>query len=99
MNLNTMSKIHNLDSLDRELHHLKKQVRDLEKKLEMNSHELKSNFGGMAWNSLLGTMRNQDIVSGVADRLLHSSKIQDNVYGIIDKLTNFIATIKSKFTK
>jgi hypothetical protein len=94
-----MSRIHNLDSLDRELHHLKKQARDIEKKLELNSHELKENFGGMAWNSLLGTMRNQDIVSGVADRILHSSKIQDNVYGIIDKVSNFVATVKSKITK
>ena len=99
MNQNIMSRIHNIHSLDTELRYLKKKALELEKKLDHNANDLRQNFGGMTWNSLLGTMREQDIISGVADRILHSSKIQDSVYGIIDKVSNVIASIKSKFSK
>ena len=94
-----MSKIHNIHSLDSELRHLKKKAGELEKKLDHNANELRKNFGGMTWNSLLGTVREQSIIAGVADRILHSAKLQDNVYGAIDKVASFVATVKSKFSK
>ena len=96
MNQTIMSKIHNIHTLDNELQHLKKKARELETKLDHNTNDLRHNFGEMAWNSLLGSMREQNIVAGVADRLFHSSKLQDSVFGFVEKLTERISGFFNK---
>lgn len=88
-----MSKIHNMNSLDSEIRHLKHKTQDLEKKLDHNVTDLRQNFAGMALNSVFGTMKDQSVVSVLADRVLYGSKVQDGVVGALEKLSSLLGRI------
>lgn len=88
-----MSKIHNMSSLESEIRFLKHKTRELEKKLDHNVTDLRQNFAGMALNSVFGTMKDQSVVSVLAERVLYGSKFQDGVVGALDKLSLLLGRI------
>ena len=91
-----MSRINNMDTLDAELRYLKMKARELERRLDHNANELRQNLPGMAMNSLVGAVVKQNMFSGFAGRVLHSAKIQDGVYNLLEKLASGIAGLFSK---
>lgn len=91
-----MSRIHNLNSLETEIRYLKSKARDIEKKLDHNVDELRQNFGGMALNSVFGAMKDQSVVSVLADRVLYGSKLQDGVVSALDKLSALFSRLFGK---
>lgn len=91
-----MSRIHNVNSLETEIRYLKRKARDIEKKLEHNVDDLRENFGGMALNSIFGAMKDQSVMSVLADRVLYGSKLQDGVVGVLDKLSAFFTKLFGK---
>jgi hypothetical protein len=93
MKANNMSKINNMNSLESEIRYLKNKTRDLEKRLDHNVTDLRQNFTGMAMNSVFGTMKDQSVVSVLAERVLYGSKLQDGVVGALDKLSTLLGRI------
>lgn len=91
-----MSRINNLDSLDAELRYLKMKAKELERRLDHNANELRQNLPGMAMNSIVGAVVKQNLFSGMAGRVLHSAKIQDGIYNLLEKLTSKIAGLFTK---
>ena len=91
-----MNRINNLDSLDAELRYLKMKSKELERRLDHNLSELRQNIPAMAMNSLVSTVVKQNMFSGFAGRVLHSAKIQDGIYNLLEKLTSKISGLFSK---
>ena len=91
-----MSRINNLDSLDAELRYLKMKAKELVRRLDHNANELRQNLPAMAMNPIVGAVVKQNLFSGFAGRVLHSAKIQDGVYNLLEKLTSKIAGLFSK---
>lgn len=91
-----MNRINNLDSLDAELRYLKMKSKELERRLDHNLAELRQNIPAMAMNSLVSTVVKQNMFSGIAGRVLHSAKIQDGIYNLLEKLTSRISGLFSK---
>ena len=91
-----MSRINNMDSLDAELCYLKMKSKELERRLDHNATELRQNLPGMAMNSIVGAVVKQNMFSGFAGRVLHSAKIQDGIYNLLEKLTAKIGGLFSK---
>lgn len=91
-----MSRINSMDSLNDELRYLKMKSRELERRLDHNVHELRQNLPAMAMNSLVGVVVKQSLFSGFAGKVLHSAKIQDGIYNLLEKITSKISSLFAK---
>lgn len=91
-----MSRINSMDSLNNELRYLKIKARELERRLDHNAHELRENLPAMAMNTLVGAVVKQSLFSGFAGKLLHSTKIQEGIYNLLEKLTSGVSGLFSK---
>lgn len=85
-------KIHDLDSLDREISRLRRQARTMEQQLDDSFDHLQDNFHSMAWNSLIRYKSNkQSWSAGVVQGILGQERVQRGLGRIINFLADLAA--------
>lgn len=82
------SRIHNLDSLEKEIYRLKMHSKKLEDKMDENFIHLKENYGRMARNSVFGKKETTKdaLGAGISGAFFRSERLQQ----VIDKIVNHL---------
>jgi len=88
-------KIHNLSTLDREIHRLRSRQKEIEEQLDKNVIGLKGNFGSMAFHTIIGSGIGSYLASstgnfwgGIVGRIFQNSKLQTVFQKLVDGITN-----------
>lgn len=100
------SRIHNLDSLEKEIYRLKLHSRKLEDKMDENFTHLKENYGRMARNSVFGkkdgSMKDA-LGAGISGAFFRNERLQqaiDKIVGhLVEKATEGIDALIDKLFK
>lgn len=86
-------KIHDLNSLEREISRLRRQARGMEQELDNNFDHLHDNFHRMAWNSLIRyNSHKQSWSAGVVQGILGQERVQRG----LGRLVNFLADLAAE---
>ena len=96
-------KIHNLESLDKEINRLRQKAKNLEAKMDDNFSYLQEHSSSLMINTLLSGVINKESVSGsVFNFLLQSERLQKTLGKLseiaIDKITNVIDALINKIS-
>ncbi len=100
------SRIHNLDSLEKEIYRLKLHSQKLEDKMDENFTHLKENYGRMARNSVFGkkdgSMKDA-LGAGISGAFFRNERLQqaiDRIVGhLVEKATEGIDALIDKLFK
>lgn len=96
------SKIHSLDTLEKEIYRLKLYSRKLEDRMDNNLDYLKDNYGRMAKNSIFSRKDGvkETITEGITGSFLKNERLQQAIDKIVnhlvDKATDGIDTLVEK---
>jgi hypothetical protein len=84
------SKIHNLDTLDKEIYRLKFYGKELESRMDDNLGYLKDNYGRMAKNSIFSKKEGvkETLVDGIAGSFIKNERLQQAIDKIVDHLVD-----------
>lgn len=82
------SRIHNLDSLEKEIYRLKLHSKKLEDKMDENFTHLKENYGRMARNSVFGKKEGMKdaLGAGISGAFFRNERLQQAIDKIVSHL-------------
>jgi hypothetical protein len=89
-----MGKIKNLHTLELEMERMDLRLKHIEQKLDGNISDLRENAGSMAFNSILGQEKKQQLHhfwSRMAEKLLDNPRLQNNIGKWVDKMADKLA--------
>lgn len=82
-------RIHNLDSLDKEIYRLKLQAADMERRLEKKAHYLRSHWLTLGMAAILSAKKDSgSIPLRLGELLMRNEKIQETLAKLTDTLAH-----------